>query len=298
MSKLALWACIAATAACAKNDSKLDGVAAAKPTSPSAAPASSGAAMRAAAGSMDERLARIERRLEKVADALDRALGPAQPDPSLVYSVPISPSDPVEGPADAKVTVVEAFEFLCPFCYMVNPAVEQVLAKYPKDVRVVSKYLLIHGQPAVAAAKVACAANRQGKYPQVKAALWNALFKMEGQQPQVQTAAANLDAMKQLAISAGADAAKLTADIEDPTCQDWLKSSMQTLQPIGVSATPSFFVNGRFVQGVSFEPLDEVIKQELAKADKAIADGVPQDQYYQREIVAKGERRAKGRFDD
>jgi hypothetical protein len=46
------------------------------------------------------------------------------------------------------------------------------------------------------------------------------------------------------------------------------------------------------------EAFDALIKEELAKADKAIADGVPQGDYYQRQVVAKGEKKAKGRFED
>src|SRR5512138_875863 len=79
----------------------------------------------------DERLARVERRLDKVITALDQALGPPEPDPASTYAVPINELDPVEGPRDAKVTIVEGYEFLCPYCFMVNPLVEQIRAKYP-----------------------------------------------------------------------------------------------------------------------------------------------------------------------
>ncbi|HWU87589.1 MAG TPA: thioredoxin domain-containing protein [Kofleriaceae bacterium] len=297
MSKLALWVCIVAAAACTKNESRLDQV-------PGGGPGGGGMAAMprpgasTGTGTVDDRLARLERKVDKIVGVLEQAMGPAQPDPNTMFSVPISPSDPVEGPADAKVTIVEAFEFMCPYCFLINPTVDQILAKYPKDVRVVGKYLLIHGQPAIAAASVACAANRQGKYPQVKHALWSTLFKLENEQPRVQAEMANLDALKKAAIDAGLDAAKLDADVKDPTCLSWLRESAQTLQPLGVNATPSFFINGKFVQVRSPEELDEAVKAAIAKADKAIADGVPQADYYQREIVAKGAKRVKGRFED
>src|SRR5438477_11111269 len=145
MSKLALCVCIVAAAACTKNESRLDGASGTGQTpSPGVAPRPS--------GSVESRLARVEHRLDKVITLLEQNLPPDPPDSNTVYSVPISPSDPVEGPADAKVTVVEAFEFLCPYCYLVNPTVAKILEKYPRDVRVASKYLLIHGEKAALAA--------------------------------------------------------------------------------------------------------------------------------------------------
>jgi protein-disulfide isomerase len=291
MFKLALCVCIVAAAACTKNDSRLDGVppASAEAEAPGAAPP-------APTGSVESRLTRVERRLDKVIAILERALPPDGPDPTAVYAVPVSPLDPVEGPADAKVTIIEAFEFLCPYCYMVNPTLEKILEKYPKDVRIVAKYLPIHGEPAVQAAQVACAANKQGKYRQVKAALWEGLFKMDGNRPSMKQENANPGAMKQIASGAGADAAKLEADLEG--CKAWVAESTQTLRPLGVNGTPSFFINGRFLQALEFGQFDALIKEELAKADKAIADGTPQGQYYERQIVGKGEKKAKGRFED
>lgn len=297
MSKLALCVCIVAVAACTKNESRLDTVSG-MPTSDSSAPSSSsaGVGLPGGGGAVEDRLARVERRLDKVISILQQALPPDGPDPKAVYSVPISPSDPIEGPADAKVTIVEAFEFMCPYCYMVNPMLDKILAKYPSDVRIVGKYMVIHGQPAAQAAQIACAAHKQGKYTQVKNALWEGLFKLEGNRPVMRSENANLETMKQLAVSAGADAARLDAEIEG--CGAWIAESTQTLRPLGVNGTPSFFVNGRFLQTLEFDQFDAVIKEELAKADKAIADGVPQGDYYQRQIVAKGEKKAKGRFED
>lgn len=290
MFKLAIFAlCITTAAACTKDQSKskLDELAGAR----------SGGPTSAGGGTAEQQIERLARKLDKVATALDTALGPNTPDPATTYSVAISPNDPIEGPVDAKVTIVEAFEFMCPYCYMVNPLIEQIMQKYPNDVRVVSKYVVIHGQPAKQAAQIACAAHKQGKYPAVKTALWNTLFKNEGGRPQMQQAAANLDAMKAAAVAAGADGAKLDADMV--ACGDeWLRSSDKTLKPVGVRATPSFFVNGRFVQAQGIEAFDEVIKVELAKADKAIADGVKQGAYYDDVVVAKGEKTVKARFDE
>jgi protein-disulfide isomerase len=210
----------------------------------------------------DDRLARVERRLDKVIATLDQALGPAEPDPASTYAVPINEHDPIEGPRDAKVTIVEGYEFLCPYCYLVNPLVDKIRAKYPNDVRVVSKYMVIHGAPAATAGAYACAAAKQGKFVEMKTELWNRLWRTENGRPQA---------------------------------QQWLKSGQRELNAVGVNATPAFFVNGRPLRERSFEAFDRLVAEELAKANRV---GMAGGEYYEREIVGKGLKQVKSRFAD
>jgi predicted DsbA family dithiol-disulfide isomerase len=289
---------LAAVASCKQNPSQLDGLASSVSSVKVVEPAHA-APVEQLPTDPNDRLARLERKLEKITKVLDEKLGPAEPDPETTYSVAVDPIDPSEGPKTAKVTIVEGFEFLCPYCAMANPTVDQILAKYPKDVRVVGKYLIIHGMPAVAPGIAACAAGKQGKYTQMKNAIWSHFFRMENGHPamnQDQIAPDNLD---KLAIQAGLDLAKMKADMTSPECQSWIASSRASLQPIGVNATPAFFVNGRYVSGAQpVEVFDHLIQEEIAKADKAIADGVAPADYYQNVVVARGQKRVKGRFED
>lgn len=251
------------------------------------------------AGDVNARLARLEKRTDQVIAILDQALPPNEPDPAATYSISIAPADPVQGPADAKVTIIEGFEFLCPYCFMVNPTVEQILAKYPNDVRLVSKYLIIHGAPAVMPGMAACASAKQGKFKEMKAALWSHLFKLEDGHPKMQQDQIAPDAIEKIATDAGVDLAKMKADMVSPECQSWLQSSQDALHPLGANATPAFFINGRYISGAQpFENFDKIIQEELAKADKKIADGVAKADLYQKEVVEKGLKKVKGRFDD
>ena len=239
----------------------------------------------------DDRLARVERRLDKVIATLDQALGPPEPDPAATYAVPINEQDPIEGPRDAKVTVVEGYEFLCPYCYTVNPLVEQIRAKYPNDVRVVSKYMVIHGAPAAKAGAYACAAAKQGKFVEMKTALWNRLWRTENGRPQAQPE--QIENLDEVVASLGLDRGRLAKDVE--SCQQWLQAGPRELNPVGVNATPSFFVNGRPLRERSFEAFDRLVAEELAKANRV---GMAGGEYYEREIVGKGLKRVKSRFAD
>ena len=246
-------------------------------------------------GSVEERLARIEHRVNKISEILAEALPPKEADPSRTYAVAIDPADPIEGPADAKVTIVEGFEFLCPYCWRANPTIDQIKAAYPKDVRIVNKYFLIHGPPAIPPGMAACAANKQGKYSDMKKALWDKIWGTG----QPDKDAVSPDNLVKLAGDMKLDVEKFKADMNSEDCKAWLEKSAESLQPVGTTGTPSFYVNGRHLNGaVPFEDFKKVIDEELAKADKAIAGGVPQAEYYQREIMAKGDKKVGGYFDD
>jgi protein-disulfide isomerase len=239
----------------------------------------------------DGRIARLERRLDKVAAALDKALGPAEPDAASVYALPIDDQDPIEGPRQAKVTIVEGYDFLCPYCLMANPTIDKVRAKYPNDVRIVSKYLVVHGTPAATAGTYACAAAKQGKFTEMKTALWNAIWKTENGRPAAHPE--EIDKLDQLAASLGLDRARLASAVDG--CKTWLSSGEQALGAVGIHGTPAFFVNGRPLRDRSFEGFDKLITEELAKVDRS---GVAAADYYNREIVAKGLTRVKARFAD
>ena len=88
---------------------------------------------------LDEMLVKLDqmdKKIDKVAAGGGRAVAgaqqqppgpqPGRPDPSTVYSVPID-GDPVKGPVNAKVTIVEAAEFACPFCQRVTSTIEELM---------------------------------------------------------------------------------------------------------------------------------------------------------------------------
>jgi protein-disulfide isomerase len=247
-------------------------------------------------GDLEARVAKLEKKMDKIVSILQQALPPAETDPAATYSVPVSPEDPVIGPADAKVTIVEGYEFACPYCWRAAPTIEQILTEYPKDVRVVSKYILIHGAPAIPPAMAVCAASKQGKYHEMKKLLWAKLFDEKGQMLQDKFAAEN---MVGFAAELGLDAAKFKTDVDSESCKNWIKTSQESMQPVGTSGTPSFYINGRHLNGaVPIEEFKRIIAEEMAKADKAIASGTKPADYYQAFVVAKGEKKVKGHFDD
>ncbi len=221
----------------------------------------------------------------------------AEPDRAKTYAVPVD-GDPSEGPADAKVTIVKAYDYACPYCEKVRDTMEQLRQKYGNDLRIVYKQFVVHPQVATAGALAFCAAGRQGKAIEMDKLLWDKSFKSHtfdkdaggegGAAPQkCWESSAGCPVVLGYAQELGLNQDKFKADMKD--CQGLIQKDMRELQSLGVGATPSFFINGRFMSGaMPIENFTQLVDEELKKADAAIAAGTPKAEYYQQVVVGKG----------
>jgi protein-disulfide isomerase len=220
-----------------------------------------------------------------------------EPDRAKTYAVPID-NDHFDGPADAKVTLVKAYDYACPYCEKVRDTMDELRKKYGNDLRVVYKQFVVHPQVATAGALAFCAAAKQGKAREMDALLWDKGFKNHNYDKDAEGAAgapparcwespAGCPVVGSFAQELGLDANKFKSDMKE--CQTVSGKDMRDLQQLGVGATPSFFVNGRFISGAM--PIDNftaLIDEELKKANEKIQQGTPQAQYYQQWILEKG----------
>jgi protein-disulfide isomerase len=222
----------------------------------------------------------------------------AEPDFSKVYAMSVD-GDPVDGPADAKVTVVKAYDYACPYCEKVRDTMDDLKKKYGNDLRIVYKQLVVHPQVATAGALAVCAANKQGKFLQMDQLLWDKGFKARqydkdapadagGQAQKCWESAAGCPVVLGFAQELGLNADKFKADMKGE-CQALVQKDQRELQVLGVSGTPAFFINGRYLSGA--QPLDRfvlLIDEELKKAKDKIAAGTPAASYYQQVVIDKG----------
>ncbi|HEY3807199.1 MAG TPA: thioredoxin domain-containing protein [Kofleriaceae bacterium] len=238
--------------------------------------------------------------LGKKIDALSRNGAGAQqrqqrpgPDPSKVYAVPVD-GDPADGPADAKVTLIKAYDYACPFCERVRGTMEELRKKYGNDLRIVYKQFVVHPQVATAGALAFCAAAKQGKAVQMDNLLWDKGFKAhnfdkdEGS-TKCWDSPDGCPVVLADAKELNLDETKFKADMKD--CQHLMQTDMHELTAVGVGSTPSFFINGRFMVGaMPPENFSALIDEELKKANDRIAQGTPQAQYYQQWVLDKGQK--------
>ncbi|MCB9560715.1 MAG: thioredoxin domain-containing protein [Kofleriaceae bacterium] len=175
----------------------------------------------------------------------------------------------------------------------VSSTLEHLVKDYAGKVRVVYKNMLVHPDAVLEAHLGGCAAGKQGKFLAYKDAFWDKGFNAyAAAKDPSKLGGANL---REIAKSVGLDLPKWEADLKSDACRQELGADMAELNKFGVHATPSFFVNGKFIGGALPEDqFKKVIDERLAVAE---ASGVPGAEYYQKEILDKGEKKFRSKKD-
>jgi protein-disulfide isomerase len=147
----------------------------------------------------------------------------------------------VTGPADAKTSLVEFYDYDCPYCRASLPAVKKFYQAHKNDTRfsfIEFPIKQLHGESAILAAKASLAARRQPDH------YMDFHFALLSQEESVTE-----DDIFAQAARAGMDVNKLKADMTDPTIDKTLKSSIELAHKAGVDGTPTFILNGKFRPG-------------------------------------------------
>ncbi|MGC4117375.1 MAG: thioredoxin domain-containing protein [Myxococcales bacterium] len=188
--------------------------------------------------------------------------------------VPVAGS-PQRGPSDAWVTLVEFADFQCPYCARAAGTVQQVVQAYPStDLRVVFKHLpLSFHEHAMPAALAAYCAGEQGKFWEMYDLLFSDNSKLSD---------ADLQADAQ---SLGLDVAAWSSCRSSTVAKDAIDRDVALSDEVGVSGTPTFFVNGYAIVGAeSLETFQSLIDRELAKAK---ASGIDRARYYDQVVLGQ-----------
>lgn len=160
---------------------------------------------------------------------------------------------PSLGPNNAPITIVEFADFQCPFCGRVEPTVQQVLKSYGDKVRLVYINFPLGVHPyAFGAAQAAECAGAQGKF-------WpyhNALF--------VDQSKLTVKDLKALAGKLGLNTKEFDACLDQGKTKNAVEQDLREGQELGVTATPSFFINGRMLVGAQpLSAFQSTINEEL-----------------------------------
>ena len=147
-----------------------------------------------------------------------------------------SRSDPAGGGAKPDVTIVEFLDPRCPYCRQLAPAMASLLRHDP-GIRVIYKDMPILGPPSVLASRALLAADRQGRYEPLLAAV------MTGS-PDITE-----DTLRAQAERLGLDWPRLQRDMADPAIETRLDDNRRLAKVLGIEGTPAFVVGDRLVVG-------------------------------------------------
>src|SRR5258705_8422612 len=174
-------------------------------------------------------------------------------------TITVAPDDPSEGKADAPVTVVEFSDFQCPFCQRVMPTLKQLRTKYGDKMRLVLKdFPLTQIYPdALVAAQAGNCAREQGKF-------WEYHDRLFANQQALQP-----ELLKKYAAEVGLDTAKFNACLDSAKYEARVQESLGVGNRLGITSTPTVYVNGRMVNGAQpIEVFQNIIDDELARNTK------------------------------
>ncbi len=156
---------------------------------------------------------------------------------------------PTLGDKDAPITIVEFFDYNCGFCKKSTDWVMTQVAS--KDVKVIFMELPVldsRTKTSSLAARASLAASMQGKYRELHVAMMKANGLTKGR-------------ILSIAEKEGLDVQQLSKDMESATVYRLLEDTMKLAEQADILATPSFYVNDKFVSGANLPMLDKYISE-------------------------------------
>lgn len=174
--------------------------------------------------------------------------------------IEVATTGPSQGPEDAPITIVEFSDFQCPYCKRVVPTLQQIIEKYPDEVRIVFRHLpldRIHDRARPAAEASACADQQNGFW-----AYHDILFENN-------RALSDQDFTK-YAGEAGLDIDAFEKCVADREFQAAVEIDSEAAAALGLRGTPAFFINGIPMRGAKpIEEFTRIIESELTRQPAA-----------------------------
>ena len=157
------------------------------------------------------------------------------------------PQSPIAGNPKGDVTLVEFFDYRCPYCKQVEPALEKLIGE-DRQLKFVFKEFPVLGPDSETAARIALAAKRQGKYD----AFHRAMMSTAGRIDEA--------VIFKVAAASGLDVDRARQDMRSPEVDKELKSNLDLGKSLDLDGTPSFIVGDTIVPGaISANELKQLI---------------------------------------
>ncbi len=155
--------------------------------------------------------------------------------------------------ASAPVTIIEFFDYQCPFCFKTNPALAEAIRNHPGKIRLVLKHLPLSIHPDSALAhQAALAAGEQGRFWEMHDLLFANQSKIK------------LPDLLHYAQQLHLDVPSFQKALESGRFRPVIEDDRAMARGLGISSTPAFFINGQsFIGQLSASRLNAAIDQAL-----------------------------------
>lgn len=158
-----------------------------------------------------------------------------------------------KGPEDSEVTLVEFSDFECPACAAFQTALKTIELEYPALKIVYKHFPLPQHANALEAARASMAAGEQDAFWEYH----DLLFQNQSDLRE--------EDLIQYAKDLGLDTKKFEADMKSEKLKTLVETDIKTGDSLGVSSTPTFFLNGRLLELKQFEDLSREVADEFRK---------------------------------
>ena len=160
--------------------------------------------------------------------------------------------DPILGNPDGNFVIYEFTDYNCGYCKRVFQPLQELLAG-DSEVRLVIKEFPILSQTSVLAAQAGIAAQAQGVFPEFHVAMMTA------------RGAISMESILDAAETAGADTARLQADMNSPAVAAIIDRTRAAAQALEISGTPGLVIGSQIIPGaISIEQMREIVATERA----------------------------------
>ena len=178
----------------------------------------------------------------------------------VVVSTAINDSDWIQGDRQSNIILAEYGDFQCPACKTYYPIVKQLIEEEGQNFVFVYRHFpltSIHPN-AYPAAKAAEAAGEQGKFWE----MYNYLYdKQDDWSKERNVKNMFVEYAKNLEL----DDVKFTEDFEGLQGEDKIKGDMNIAKGLGVSSTPTFYLNGKKVEPRSYDEFKKLIQEQISE---------------------------------